>query len=108
MGMFRHRAKGERLAQRKRGRVILGGRAGGTIAEFDPDILVKKVLTVMGVRGHSFEAVELAMHVIASGKHPLEAMCTHVFPLADTDRALRTVGGEGEPDAIHCAVDPWR
>ena len=93
---------------RKRGRVILGGRAGGKIPDFEPDILVRKVLTVMGVRGHSFEAVELAMHVIASGKFPLEEMCTHVFALADTDRALKTVGGEGEADAIHCAVDPWR
>ena len=92
---------------RKRGRVILGGRAGGTIPEFDPDVLVKKVLTVKGVRGHSFEAVELAMQVIASGRHPLEAMCTHVFPLAETGEALKTVGGEGLPDAIHCAVDPW-
>ena len=35
-------------------------------------------------------------------------MCTHVFPLAETDRALHTVGGEGEPGAIHVAVDPWR
>lgn len=93
---------------RKRGRVILGGRAGGRIPDFEPDILVRKVLSVMGVRGHSFEAVELAMHVIASGKFPLEEMCTHVFSLAETDLALRTVGGEGVPDAIHCAVDPWR
>ena len=93
---------------RKRGRVILGGRAGGTMPDFDPDVLVRKVLTVKGVRGHSFEAVELAMQVIAAGRHPLDEMCTHVFALADTDLALRTVGGEGEPDAIHCAVDPWR
>ncbi len=92
---------------RKRGRVILGGRAGGRIPDFEPDILVRKVLTVIGVRGHSFEAVELAIHVIGSGKFPLEEMCTHVFPLAATDLALRTVGGEGEADAIHCAVDPW-
>lgn len=92
---------------RKRGRVILGGRAGGTIPDFDPDVLVKKVLTVKGVRGHSFEAVELAMQVIASGRHPLETMCTHVFPLGDTGEALKTVGGEGQPDSIHCAVDPW-
>ena len=92
---------------RKRGRVILGGRAGGTMPDFDPDVLVKKVLTVKGVRGHSFEAVELAMQVIASGRYPLEDMCTHVFPLAETDMALKTVGGEGLPHAIHCAVDPW-
>jgi hypothetical protein len=32
----------------------------------------------------------------------------HGFGLADTDEAPRTVGGEGRPGAIHCAVDPWR
>jgi hypothetical protein len=35
-------------------------------------------------------------------------MCTHTFELDAVDEALRTVGGEGKPDAIHCAVDPWR
>ena len=44
----------------------------------------------------------------ASRKYPLHQMATHVFGLDAVDLALRTVGGEGEPDAIHCAVDPWR
>ncbi|MDB5572503.1 MAG: alcohol dehydrogenase [Hyphomicrobiales bacterium] len=95
-----------RLA-RKRGRIILGGRSPDKKAEFDTDILVRKFLTVKGVRGHSWEAVELAIQIIASGKHPLERMCTHVFPLARTHDALMTVGGLGEPDAIHCSIDPW-
>jgi hypothetical protein len=34
-------------------------------------------------------------------------MCSHKFGLSEVDEALRTVGGEGRPDAIHCAVDPW-
>lgn len=95
-----------RLA-RKRGRVILGGRSPDKKAEFDTDILVKKFLTLKGVRGHSWEAVELAIQIIASGKFPLEDMCTHVFPLAQTHHALMTVGGQGEPDSIHCSIDPW-
>ena len=59
------------------------------------------------MRGHSFKSVEMAIAIIASGKYPLEEMCTHVFTLDEVDQALHTVGGEGLPDAIHCAVDPW-
>jgi threonine dehydrogenase-like Zn-dependent dehydrogenase len=92
---------------RTAGRVILGGRKFQPIPDFDSDTLIKRVLTVKGVRGHSYQSVELALKIIASNKYPLDEMCTHVFRLADTDEALRTVGGEGQPAAIHCAVDPW-
>lgn len=92
---------------RKRGRIILGGRSPDRKAEFDTDILVKKFLTVKGVRGHSYEAVELAIQIIASGRFPLERMCTHVFNLGEAHEALMTVGGQGRPGAIHCSIDPW-
>jgi hypothetical protein len=52
--------------------------------------------------------VELALGIIAGGKYALDGMCTHVFALGEVDQALHTVGGEGEPGAIHVAVDPWR
>jgi threonine dehydrogenase-like Zn-dependent dehydrogenase len=92
---------------RKSGRIILGGRKFKTVPEFNSDLLITRFLTVKGMRGHSYQSVELALQIIAGGKYPLEGMCTHVFPLAETDRALHTVGGEGEPGAIHVAVDPW-
>jgi threonine dehydrogenase-like Zn-dependent dehydrogenase len=96
-----------RLA-RKGGRVILGGRTSQKISDFDSDLLVKRFLTIKGVRGHSFQAVELAIGLLAGGKYPLDGLCTHSFGLAEVDEALRTVGGEGRAEAIHCAVDPWR
>jgi threonine dehydrogenase-like Zn-dependent dehydrogenase len=60
------------------------------------------------MRGHSYQSVEMALGIIASGRYPLGKMCTHSFALAEVGEALRTVGGEGRPDAIHCSVDPWR
>ena len=93
---------------RKSGRVILGGWKFKDVPNFPSDTLVRRFLTVKGMRGHSYEAVELGLQIIASGRYPLEDMATHVFGLGEVDLALRTVGGEGEPNAIHCAIDPWR
>jgi threonine dehydrogenase-like Zn-dependent dehydrogenase len=93
---------------RKSGTIILGGRKFTTVPQFNSDVLITRFLSVKGMRGHSFESVELALGIIAGGKYPLEDMCTHVFPLGEVDMALRTVGGEGAPSAIHVAVDPWR
>jgi threonine dehydrogenase-like Zn-dependent dehydrogenase len=92
---------------RNGGRIILGGRKFKRIPEFDSDQLITRFLTVKGMRGHSWQAVEMGLQIIASGRYPLHLLCTHRFALAEVDEALRTVGGEGRPDAIHCAVDPW-
>jgi threonine dehydrogenase-like Zn-dependent dehydrogenase len=70
-------------------------------------MLFRKCLTVKGVRGHSYQAVELALATIASGRYPLHKLCTHVFGLDRVDVALRTVGGEAGTASIHCCVDPW-
>jgi threonine dehydrogenase-like Zn-dependent dehydrogenase len=96
-----------RLA-RKSGRVILGGQKRTPIPEFDSDLMIRKFLTVKGMRGHSYASVEMALQIIASGRYPLGKMCTHSFGLNEVGDALCTVGGEGRPDAIHCSVDPWR
>ncbi len=93
---------------RKSGRVILGGRKFKHIPNFDSDVLITRFLTVKGMRGHSYESVELALQIIAGKKYPLDELCTHVFGLGEVDEALRTVGGEGQAGAIHCVVDPWR
>jgi threonine dehydrogenase-like Zn-dependent dehydrogenase len=93
---------------RKRGRILLGGQKRQVIPAFESDILIRKFLTVKGMRGHSYQSVEMAMQIIASGRYPLHKMCTHLFGLADLTEALRTVGGEGQPDAIHVSVDPRR
>ena len=95
-------------AAKKGGKVILAGSKGRPIPEFLSDWLIKKYLTMKGVRGHSYHAVELAIQLIASRKYPLHKFSTHQFPLSRVDEALRTVGGEGAPDSIHVTVLPWQ
>jgi threonine dehydrogenase-like Zn-dependent dehydrogenase len=91
---------------KKKGTIILGGFKGQPVPGFLSDTLISKYLSMKGVRGHSYESVELALQVIASGKYPLGEMCTHLYPLSKVDQALRTMGGEGEPEAIHVVVAP--
>lgn len=92
---------------RKQGRVIIGGRKFRPIPEFESDLLITRFLTIRGMRGHSYESVEMAVQIIASNKYPLNEMCTHSFGLNDVDEALHTVGGKGLAGAIHCTVNPW-
>ncbi len=92
---------------KKRSTVILAAAKRRVIPEFDMDQLIAKFMTVKGMRGHSYASVELALQIIASGKYPLSEMCTHKYGLSGVDEALRTVGGEGKPNAIHINVLPW-
>ena len=66
----------------------------------------KPIVAVKGGRGHSYQAVEMALRTIASGKYPLHALCSHQFDLGHVDEAIRTASGEGLPDAIHVSVVP--
>jgi threonine dehydrogenase-like Zn-dependent dehydrogenase len=92
---------------RKKGTVILGGIKSSKVPNFDSDMIISKFLTVKGMRGHSYESVELALQLIAGNRHNVTAMSTHTFGLAQTEYAIRTLVGEGAQDAVHMTVDPW-
>jgi threonine dehydrogenase-like Zn-dependent dehydrogenase len=70
--------------------------------------LTRKGMTLKSARGHSYRAVELALAHLSARRFPLELMTTHRFGLVDVDRAIKSVGGEGAPDAIHVSVMPWK
>jgi threonine dehydrogenase-like Zn-dependent dehydrogenase len=72
-----------------------------------PGDLLANRLVLRPSRGHSFAAVELALQYIASGRSPLARMATHRFGLEQVDLAVRSVGGQGAPGAIHVTVMPW-
>jgi threonine dehydrogenase-like Zn-dependent dehydrogenase len=91
---------------RKRGVLLTVSRGEGTDA-LDVNRLINNQLTLRGLRGHSYEAVEMALRVMASKKLPLELMSTHRFGLGEIDKALKIVGGQMEERSIHISIDPW-
>ncbi len=95
------------LLLKKRGQLLCTARKKipGTL---DFDRLNQYQLKLVGVRGHSFESVELALGLMKSGKYPLELMSTHTFGLSDVDKALRMVGGELPEKSIHISIEPWK
>ena len=71
------------------------------------DKIVQKEVRFQGAASHDTTAVLQALEVVASRKYPLEDMVTHRFPLEETERAIRAVGGEGDgPLPIKAVVIP--
>ncbi len=91
---------------RKNG-ILLFAAANSHLAQFPLSKLLARRITLRPCRGHSYEAVELALRWIASGKFPLQSLTTHRFGLEDVDLAVRSVGGQGAPGAVHVTVMPW-
>ncbi|WP_134704148.1 zinc-binding dehydrogenase [Ammoniphilus sp. YIM 78166] len=91
----------------KGGKVILGAYKYQAIPELNADLIIQKTLTVKGVRGHSYQSVKMATEFIASGRFPLSKMNSHNYSLEQTDLALKTAGGEGEPSPLLVTVSPW-
>jgi threonine dehydrogenase-like Zn-dependent dehydrogenase len=92
---------------RKRGTLLIAARKGA-IAGFDLDQVIAKQISLRGTRGHSFEAVELALAAMARGTFPLEKMSSHVVGLDKVGDALNMVGGESNERSIHITVAPWQ
>ncbi|GAB3521992.1 zinc-dependent alcohol dehydrogenase [Phytohabitans suffuscus] len=95
-------------ALKRRGGTLL---IQGEMASF-PDFPVKKVtekaITIKSARGHSYRSCELALAQLASDRFPLHRLTTHTYGLADADRAIRAVGGEGEDGVVHVSLLPWK
>lgn len=97
---------GVEALKRKGGTLLIQGE----VPEF-PNFPVGKVttkyITIKSARGHSFRACELALEQLASNRFPLGLVTTHRFGLADTDLAIRSIGGQGEEGVIHVSLLPW-
>jgi threonine dehydrogenase-like Zn-dependent dehydrogenase len=94
------------VLKRREGTMVIQGE----LAAF-PDFPVKKItekaITIKSARGHSYRSCELAIEQLASGRFPLERLTTHTFGLKDVDKAIRSVGGEGDEGVVHVSLLPW-
>jgi threonine dehydrogenase-like Zn-dependent dehydrogenase len=86
--------------------VLAATHEGHPLPTFVPDRIMQKTLTVKGVRGRYRKAVKAALRIIESRKYPLEMLCTHHFPVEQTELALRTAARELDLDALHVCVMP--
>lgn len=93
---------------RRGGIVALAAYKHQTLPEWDIDVVVAKEITVKGLRGHSHRSVSMAIACIAAGTFPIRLLNSHQYDLDQTDLALRTAGGKGEPNPLLVAVSPNR
>lgn len=94
--------------KRRGGTMVVQGEGHQEFPSFPIGRLTRKGITLKSARGHSYRAVELALHQLASRRFPLNLIMTHTFGLADVHYAIKSVAGEGAPGAIHVSVLPWK
>ena len=94
--------------KRRAGTMVVQGEGNQEFPSFPIGRLTRKAITLKSARGHSYKAVELALHQLASHRFPLDLMMTHTFRLPEVDYAIKSVGGQGAPGAIHVSVMPWK
>lgn len=93
--------------KRRAGTLLVQGELAA-FPDFPMKKLTEKAITIKSARGHSYRACELALEELAARRFPLERLTTHTFGLADVDRAIRAVGGEGDEGVVHVSLLPWR
>jgi threonine dehydrogenase-like Zn-dependent dehydrogenase len=88
----------------ERGSIVQAGLSGQLSTALPADDIVWKAVTITGVRGRPSRMVPPAIKLIESGAFPLEKMCTHRFPIVETEDAIRTAGGELGNDVVRVSV----
>ncbi len=89
------------------GTIVLGALKRVPIDGFPADDLVQKGVTVIGARGVTSPGYRAALDIITSREFPLDRLRTHVFGLAEVERAIHVLAGEvpGER-AINVVITP--
>jgi threonine dehydrogenase-like Zn-dependent dehydrogenase len=88
---------------RKRGRLVVGARRDTPI-ELEFRYVRERVLSVRGVRGHSYHALEWALAAVKTYNDSVTKLSSGWFPLGEVEAALTTTG---DGSSVHVCVDPW-
>ena len=99
---------GIEATKRRCGTMIVQAEGNATFPDFPIGRMTRKAMTLKSARGHSYTAVERGLELLASHQFPLDLLTTHTFGLSEVDYAIKSVGGEGAPGAIHISVMPWK
>lgn len=92
---------------RKQGTVVNGGMTGADKLTLLPlDKIVLKEIRFQGVFAKQTDVIISAIKLAKSGKYIFEKMVTHVFPLEEAEKALKTVAGETEDYPIKVIIKP--
>ncbi|HWJ65290.1 MAG TPA: zinc-binding dehydrogenase [Nocardioides sp.] len=91
---------------RRGGVLVLAGLAGGS-AGIDLSQVVRKTLTVRGVRGRAPEAVRRAIDILSEEELPLEAVPSHHIPLDRVGETLHALAEGTGPESPHIVINPW-
>jgi len=89
---------------REGGRIVLAGLKGGkALSGLVTDKIVIKELQLQGVLSSTSQSLEVAIEILKRRHVELSAICTHVYPLAMADRAVRALGREIDDgrDVVH-------
>ena len=77
------------------GTLVVGGLTrDGIDVPLNVNLIVRRQIRVQGAFTTDNDATEIAMNAIQASNFPVEQMVTHTFPLDETEKCIRAVGGE--------------
>jgi alcohol dehydrogenase len=94
---------------RRQGTLVLGGLTGTeTETALKLDHLVWNEIRLQGVFTKGADAIEAATEFLATrgDRYPLERIVSHVYPLAETETAIRAAGGAAGDQFVKAAIAP--
>jgi threonine dehydrogenase-like Zn-dependent dehydrogenase len=93
------------VLKRREGTLVVQGELAA-FPDFPLKQVTEKAITIKSARGHSFNACELAITQIASGRFPMHKLATHRYGIDQVDLAIRVLAGKTDEDAIHISMMP--